>query len=93
MDLKIFSIYDEKAKAYFPPQFQPQIGQAIRTFTDIVNNPETQLHKHPEDYSLYHIGSFNDDNAKLESLNEPQFLARASEVIKKPMPELINQGE
>lgn len=79
MKLNIFSVYDEKAQAYNTPFFQAHIGQAIRSFSDLVSDTKTTLNKHPEDYSLYHIGDYDDTNGKIVSFTEPKFLSRATE--------------
>lgn len=60
MLLSIFTIYDEKAKAYLAPFFLPTTGMAVRTFTDMINNPECAFYKHPEDYTIFKIGTFDD---------------------------------
>ena len=61
MKLEIFTIYDAKAESYTTPFFQPKFGIAERLFSDEVNNPESNLHKHPEDYTLFNIGTFDQD--------------------------------
>lgn len=72
MILKIFSVYDSKAKAHLPPFFLPEEGMAIRTFKDCINSKEHQFGAHPEDYTLKQIGTFDDSsgvllNTELES--------------------------
>ena len=57
---RVFSVYDAAAKAYLPPFFLPATGMAIRTFSDAVNDPAHQFHRHASDYTLMEIGSFND---------------------------------
>ncbi len=64
MILKIFSIYDQKAKAYITPFFLPTAGMATRTFTDMINDPKCAFSKHPEDYTLFSLGQFNDLTAE-----------------------------
>lgn len=66
MIFKIFTSYDEKAQAYLPPFYLPKTAQAIRHFADSINNPETQLHLHPADYSLFCIGTFDDESGELK---------------------------
>lgn len=83
MKMNVFSVYDEKAKAYNTPFFQAHVGQAIRSFNDLVSDPITTIHNHPEDYHLYHIGEFDSDNAKFVSFPEPRLISRASEFSNK----------
>ncbi len=67
MKLKIFSIYDAKAKAYLPPFFLPNEAMAIRTFKDCCNSDQHQFGAHPEDYTLFEIGIFSDETAMVTS--------------------------
>jgi len=60
---KLFTIYDEKAEIFIPPFFVPTIGLAIRAFTDCVNDDEHQFGRHPQDYTLFEIGEFDDSTA------------------------------
>jgi len=85
MILKIFTIYDQKAKAYLPPFFLPERGQAIRTFTDCVNSPEHHFGKHPADYTLFELGHFTDDNAKIKPLPSPSTLGTGNEFLYDPL--------
>lgn len=64
---KIFCVYDEKACAYLPPFFLPEAGQAIRVFTDCVNSKDHQFGAHPSDYTLFHIGEYDDNSAKIHA--------------------------
>ncbi len=68
MNHRIFVIFDAKARAYLPPFFLPEAGQATRAFSDMVNNPEHQFGLHPEDYTLFEIGTFDDRDCKLLQL-------------------------
>lgn len=62
MKHKVFVIYDDKAKAYLTPFFLPEVGMAVRAFADCVNNPEHAFGRHPEDYTLFQLGEFNDSS-------------------------------
>jgi len=66
MKIEIFSIHDNKASAYLPPFNLPTTQMAVRTFTDTLNDPNHAFAKHPEDYTLFHIGTFDDSNAVIE---------------------------
>lgn len=60
MIYKIFSVWDAKTTAYMQPFFSSTIGSGIRAFIDASQDPGTMLAKHPEDFSLQHIGEFDD---------------------------------
>lgn len=59
MELLAFSVYDIKAEYFTPPMFQRTVGEALRGFADEANNPNSQLHRHAGDFSLYQVGRFN----------------------------------
>ena len=67
----IFSIYDEKANAYLPPFYLPNEQMAIRAIQDCVADTEHNFHKHAEDYTLFNIGTFDDQNAEIFSQKTP----------------------
>lgn len=79
MITKFFAVYDHAAKAYMQP-FQMQTrGQAIRGWIDAVNDPKTQFSKHPQDFVLYEIASYDDESGSFENTNPPQPLGTALE--------------
>jgi len=65
MKIKLFTILDHKAEAYLPPFQQPSTNMAIRLFSDSVCDETHAFNKHPEDYTLFEIGSFDDDSATI----------------------------
>lgn len=65
MITKLYSIYDAKAEAYLAPFSFTHDGQAVRTFTDTIQEPTHQFSKHPEDYTLFSLGTFDDSNAEI----------------------------
>ncbi len=91
MILKIFTIYDEKAKAYLPPFFLPESGMAIRTFKDCINSKEHQFAKNPDDYTLFALGFFNDASASMEP-HAPKSLGNGlTYITPDPQPDLFNE--
>ena len=65
MKVFIFTIYDSKAETFNAPFFMTNEPQAVRGFSDAVNNPETPYGKHPEDYTLFLIGEYDDTTAEI----------------------------
>ena len=57
---RMYTIYDSAAEVYMRPFMLQADGQAIRAFTDLVNNPQEPIGQHPEDYTLLFCGLFDD---------------------------------
>lgn len=74
----ICSVYDSATEAYMRPFTAQTVGQAVRMFEDEVRAEGNPLSAHPEDYSLFQIGTFNDNTAEME--NVVKCLRRAHEV-------------
>lgn len=80
----IYSIYDEKVEAYGQPFFAPTNPAAIRMFTDLTMDHNSSVSRHPQDYTLYQLGTYDDSTGKLESFENAVNLGRANEYITKP---------
>lgn len=82
--LKICAIKDRQLDSFITPFPMQSLGQAIRGFRDEVNNPQSDLHKHPEDYELYHIADFDQDTGALVQTDAlPKQIAIASNLIER----------
>jgi len=82
MKLKVFTVFDAKIGAYAKPFFMNTKGEAFRAWIDTVNDPNTSINKHPEDYQLYEMGDYDDATGKFENYPSPVSLGYASEVHK-----------
>jgi hypothetical protein len=76
---QIYTIYDSKAEAYMTPFFIQQDGQALRDFKDAALNQESTISKHPEDYTLFKLGTYDETTAKIEMLKTPVSMGVAIE--------------
>lgn len=81
MNLEIFSIYDSAVEAYMPPFTQQSKGAAIRAFTDTVQDESTTLSRHPEDFTLFYIGSWDEATASITQDNTPFALVKGNEIV------------
>ncbi|WNK14033.1 MAG: nonstructural protein [Microvirus sp.] len=68
MLLNAYTLFDNKALIYSPPFFVNTDGAAIRMVADICNDLNTQVGRHPGDFSLFQIGTFSDGNGSLEPM-------------------------
>lgn len=80
MKLNAYTIYDVASGVYMRPFFSQADGQAIRGFKDIATDADHEIGKHPEDYTLFRIGSFNDNTGKMEG-ETLEKLATALELV------------
>ena len=81
MLLQVFTVFDSKAESYLPPFYMPALGAALRSFSDTCNDPSHAFNKHPSDYCLFHLGTFDDSTATFEPFIAPQSLGLAQEHI------------
>lgn len=77
MILGIYAIRDAKTEAFAQPMFFVTKGVAIRAFADECENIQSNLHKHPEDFAMFHLGSYNDNSGEFVSLPQPVQIALA----------------
>lgn len=90
---KVFSIYDVKAEAYLSPFFMNTVGEAMRAFKDLVNDPRHRFGAHPADYTLFQIASWDDSSARFEPLKVPVPLAPALELVDRAPTPLFDFSE
>lgn len=80
---KMFTIYDSKSESYLRPFYCSQKGEAIRLFADEAKNPQSGIGKHPEDYTLFEIGTYDDSDASVVMLDAKISLGLALEYSSK----------
>ena len=82
MKQRIYTIYDSKAEAYLRPFFTTTKGLALRSFVDESNKPGTSLNQYPSDYTLFEIGTFEDQTGIIEMHKAHETLGTALEHIR-----------
>lgn len=60
MILRVYAVFDMKSKTFNTPFFLINDDVAKRAFFDLVNDPNTTVARHPEDFSLWCLGSWED---------------------------------
>lgn len=97
MKLKVFTVYDSKAEAYLQPFFSVSTGAAVRMFSDAITDSNHQFHKHAADYTLFHIGEYDDTNGLLKAVTPVSLgnaleykSAPALEPLKETFPRIVN---
>lgn len=74
MRYKILCIRDRAADTFGQPMFFPQIGQAVRGFSDEIKrvHENNNMNKHPEDFDLFHMGEWDDEAGTFEGIRPVQ---------------------
>lgn len=67
--MKIFTVHDAKASYYLPPFFARTKGEAVRTFTQAVNDPQHQIGQNHADYTLFEIGDYDEQTGVITAIN------------------------
>lgn len=65
MKYLIFSMYDVKAKVYTFPMFFHRGTEMMREFEDWCNDKSMVVGRHPEDYTLFEIGTFDQETCAI----------------------------
>lgn len=74
---QVMSIRDAKTEIFSQPMFFVTKGVALRAFMDEVQRPNSDVSKHPEDFSLWSLGVFDDQRGEFMGLPAPERLALA----------------
>lgn len=76
MLMKMVAVYDMKLGAFQRPFFAPTEGVAVRSFMDACSG-ESDFAKHPADYALYSLGTFDCEKGEFSDLEKRSLLAAA----------------
>lgn len=68
--IEMLAVRDGATKTYNQPIFA-QRGQVVRELTDIVNDEDKphNFNKHPEDFTLYHVGYWHPQHGMVEEVS------------------------
>lgn len=84
MITQIMAVRDRAIDSFGQPFFAQAIGQATRQFADAVNSgkQDDNLALHPEDFDLYHLGTYDDAGAKFDLLPQPRLVSIGKDQVK-----------
>lgn len=61
MRLRAYTLYDVKSVQHHAPFYAPTDGAAIRLVSDLANDLNTIVGRHPSDHVLYYVGEWDDE--------------------------------
>ncbi len=82
MKLKVYTLFDSKVEIYMKPFYLKNKGEALRAFTDIANDKDTNVGKYPEDFTLFEIGEYDEETGHHQSYEAKKPLGTALEYKK-----------
>lgn len=91
MKTKIFTVYDSKAECFSAPSFIGATGQATRSFEASANTPDNDFNKYPGDFTLFEIGTWDDEKAIITMYESKVNLGTALEYkTSSNIPDVVN---
>ncbi len=80
MKVQCYAIFDQCSGIYEKPFFSTADDLVRREFYDVAITEKHPIAKHPEHYSLWRLGSFNNENGKIIE-EDKECLCTAIEII------------
>lgn len=80
MIYQVLAVYDGKARAYLPPIYCSNVDVAVRALTDAANTPGHQIERNPLDYTMFHLGVWDDDSGTFTLLDKHINIANAAQL-------------
>lgn len=78
--LPVFALRDSKSESYGMPVVYKSSGLMIRDLTDQVAQGQSIIAKHPQDFGLFHIGTYDPSTAVFTSLEQINCLGLVSDL-------------
>lgn len=78
---RMYAVYDVKALAYAPPFIAGTDGIAVRMLSELVQDTNTTVGRHPGDFKLYCIGTYDDQRAALIGIIPPEHVVDAVALV------------
>jgi len=89
MKTVVVALFDKKAQVFKTPFYMPRLEMAARALSGAVNsNDKNDLSEYPEDFALYHLATFNDENGEFSNNTPPIFIAEAMQFKKPTAPQV-----
>lgn len=67
MKKNVYAVRDSAVEIYGNPFIAINHTSAVRDFDHACRDPQSQMSVFPSDFSLWHIGTYNDDSGLIEA--------------------------
>ena len=79
---QVFALRDRKADIFGRPVFVASMGSLVRELTDVVvSDSQDTLARHPGDFALYRLGTFDDVKGTFDLLPLPDFVLECASLL------------
>lgn len=82
----VYVIYDSKAEFYNQPFFIINDELALRSAMDLRQDLSTEVGRHPEDFTMFKIGTYDDTTATIDTDQAHEVICRFHELPLTPVP-------
>lgn len=80
MIFNMYVIYDVKASVYNRPFYLINDAVAARVAIDLTKDAASDISRHPEDFIMFKLGTFDDQTASFELNSSPAVMFRMHEI-------------
>lgn len=91
MKLHVCAIYDARTASYSVPVYVRTPGVAERFYINQVGDPQTDIHKYAQDFSLFELGTFDDETGFYEPLQAPRPMLQLGPIKAQLLNEIRNE--
>lgn len=81
MQMLGYTVYDNKALVYGVPFYAPTDGSAVRSFQELANDANTTVGRHPSDFSLFCVCTYDDQNGATTPVQPLRHVVDASALL------------
>lgn len=83
MKYRVMAVRDQAVEGFGVPMFLRSVGEGERVFVDEINRADdnNQLHRHPEHFDLFLLGSFESDDGTFD-VSTPTLIAVGKNCVK-----------
>lgn len=80
MKKELYVIYDSKSAVYGNPFAQLNDQVALRMAADLAQDMDTEVGRHPTDFTMFKIGSYEDTTGQVTQLKTHEVICRFHEI-------------
>lgn len=93
MKLNAYTLFDSKSLVFNQPFFAHNHAVATRMVSDIAQDTNTQIGRHPSDFILYKIGTYDDATGFMEPLEIREHVVDVVSLVHRaPVVDLFNRS-